>query len=150
MLDIFVAWFETSKSCLLEILGDRVRTQLIINCQNCCEMTWFWLRGKALNENRWTHIKHFLDDFEKDIQSDGSGSKIFDPGRVNFLWLWSGRVIHWLFGVDFGKFPLKMSNFSIFFSSGSNKISSGQVKDGSASYLLRVKSKLGLHQDPSL
>jgi len=23
--------------------------------------------------------------------SDGSGSKIFDPGRVNFLWLGSGR-----------------------------------------------------------
>jgi len=36
--------------------------------------------------------------------SDGSGSKIFDPGRVS----------HLRFGFEFGKFPLKMSKFSIF------------------------------------
>jgi len=39
-----------------------------------------------------------------DTISDGSGSKFFDPGRVSHLW----------FGFEFGKFPLKMSNFSIF------------------------------------
>jgi len=39
--------------------------------------------------------------------SDGSGSKIFDPGWVRNLW----------FGFDFGKFLLKMSIFSIFFPS---------------------------------
>jgi len=39
------------------------------------------------------------------VQSrDGLGSKIFDLGWVSHLW----------FGVDFGKFPLKMSNFSKF------------------------------------
>jgi len=32
-----------------------------------------------------------------------------------------GRVSHLWFGVDFGKFPLKMSNFSIFFPSDQNK-----------------------------
>jgi len=45
---------------------------------------------------------------------DGSRLKIFDPGQ--FLWLGSGRVSHLWFG--FGKFPLKTSNFSIYFSSG--------------------------------
>jgi len=47
------------------------------------------------------------------------------------------------------KFPLKTSNFSIFFSLGQKKSlrvrsESTQVEGGSASYLLRVKSKLGL------
>jgi len=36
--------------------------------------------------------------------SGGSRSKNFDPGWVSHLW----------FGFAFGKFPLKMSNFSIF------------------------------------
>jgi len=85
--------------------------------------------------------------------SDGSGSKIFDPGWVNFLWLGSGRVSHLWFGLEFGKFPLKMSNFSIFFPSGQKncfRLESTRVKAGSASYLLRVKSKLGSGQGPSL
>jgi len=38
--------------------------------------------------------------------------KIFDPGRVSHLW----------FGFEFGKFPLKMSNFSIFFPSGQKNL----------------------------
>jgi len=84
--------------------------------------------------------------------SDGFGSKIFDPGRVNFLWLGSGRVSHLWFGLEFGKFPLKMSNFS---PSGQKKLlwvgsESTRVKAGSAFYLLRVKSKLGSGQGPSL
>jgi len=54
--------------------------------------------------------------------SDGSGSKFFDPGRVNFLWLGSGQVSHLWFGLEFGKFPLKMSKFSIFFHSGQKKL----------------------------
>jgi len=65
-------------------------------------------------------------------------------GRVNFLWLWSGRVSHLWFGFEFGKFSLIRSKFSIFFPSGQKQISSGRVKGGLASYLLRVKSKLGL------
>jgi len=79
--------------------------------------------------------------------SDGSRSKIFDPGRVNFLWLGSGRVSHLLFGFEFQKIPLEMSNFSNFFPAGQKKLlqvgsESTRVKAGSASYLLRVKSKL--------
>jgi len=49
--------------------------------------------------------------------SDGSGSKIFHPGRVSHLW----------FGFEFQKFPLKMSNFLIFFSSGQKNIATGRV-----------------------
>jgi len=56
--------------------------------------------------------------------SDGSGSKTFALGRVNFLWLGSGRVSHLWFGLEFGKFPLKISIFQ-FFPFGSIKISSG-------------------------
>jgi len=41
------------------------------------------------------------------------------PGQ-NF-WPGLGRVSHLLFGVDFEKFALKTSNFSIFFSSGQKK-----------------------------
>jgi len=60
----------------------------------------------------------------------------------------SGRVSHLWFGLEFGKFPLKMSNFSIFSPSGQKKLlqvgsERTRVKAGSASYLLRVKSKLG-------
>jgi len=89
------------------------------------------------------------------LTSDGSGSKIFDPGRVNFLWLESGRVSHLWFESRFGKFPLKISNFSIFFPSGQKKLlrvgsESTRVKAWLASYLLRVKSKLGSGQGPSL
>jgi len=52
-----------------------------------------------------------------DWPSDGSGSKIFNPGWVSHLW----------FGFEFGRFPLKMSNFSIFFL-WTKQISSGRVK----------------------
>jgi len=75
---------------------------------------------------------------------------VMGPGRVNFLWLGSGRVGSAIygFGLKFGKFRLKMSNFSIFLPSGQKKSlrvgsESTRVKAGSASYLLRVKSKLG-------
>jgi len=60
---------------------------------------------------------------------DGSGSKIFDPGWVSFLCLGLGRVSHLWFGFEFGKFPLKTSNFSIFFPSDQKKISSGWVRN---------------------
>jgi len=45
-----------------------------------------------------------LESIEKVVSSDGSRSKIFDPGRVSHLW----------FGFEFWKFPLKMSNFQFF------------------------------------
>jgi len=63
------------------------------------------------------------------FSSDGSGSKIFEPGRVSHLW----------FGFEFGKF--------FHFRVGSE---STGVKGGLASYLLQVKSKLGSGQGPSL
>jgi len=39
-------------------------------------------------------------------------------GSGQFLWLGLGRVSHLWFGSEFGKFPLKTSNFSISFPSG--------------------------------
>jgi len=63
------------------------------------------------------------------VSSDGSGSKFFDPGRV-------GSAIYGL-GLNLENFPKKCQIFQ-FFSLWVKKISSG----GSASYLLRVKSKL--------
>jgi len=39
------------------------------------------------------------------LLSDGSGSKIFDPGWVNFLWLGSGRVSHLWFGFNLKNLP---------------------------------------------
>jgi len=94
----------------------------------------------------------------KAMTSDGSGSKIFDPGWVGSIFVarvGSGWVSHLWFGLEFGKFPLKMSNFSIFFPSGKKKLlrvgsESTWVRAGSASYLLQVKSKLGAGQGPSL
>jgi len=47
-------------------------------------------------------------------QGDGSGSKFFDPGQVRSIFCGSGWVSHLWFGIGFGKFPLKMSNFLIF------------------------------------
>jgi len=79
----------------------------------------------------------------------GRGQKILPgSGRINFLRLGSGWVSHLWFGFEFGKFPLKKFKFSIFCPSGQKKSfrvgsESTQVRGGSASYLLRVKSKLG-------
>jgi len=63
----------------------------------------------------------------------------------------SGWVSHLWFGFEIGKFPQKMSNFSIFFLSGQKKSlrvwkENTRIEDRSASYLLRVKSKLGSGQ----
>jgi len=93
---------------------------------------------------QWSQIKKPF------FRSDGSGSNIFDPGRVG-----SGRVSHLWFGFEFGKFPLKKSNFSSFCPSGQKKslrVGSESTRVGGrpASYLLRVKSKHGSGQGPSL
>jgi len=71
--------------------------------------------------------------------SDGSGSKIFDPGRVSHLW----------FRFGLGKFPLKIPNFPIFFLSGQKKLlqvgsKSTRVKDGPISFTIYRKS----HEPP--
>jgi len=70
-------------------------------------------------------------------------------------WVESGWVSHLWFGFEFQKISLKMPNFSIFFPSDQKNLlgvgsESTRVNAGSASYLLRVKSKLGLGQGPSL
>jgi len=67
----------------------------------------------------------------------------------------SNWVSHFWFESKFGKFPLKIPNFSIFSLSGQTKSlqvgsKSTGVKDRSASYLLQVKSMLGSGQGLSL
>jgi len=51
--------------------------------------------------------------------SDGSGSKIFDPGKVGSIFfvaqVRSGWLSHIWFESGFGKFTLKIPSFSIFF-----------------------------------
>jgi len=69
-------------------------------------------------------------------------------GQVGSIFCGLGWVSHLWFGLKFGKFQQITSNFSIFFPSGQKKSlwvrsESTWVKAGSASYLLRVKSKLG-------
>jgi len=66
--------------------------------------------------------------WEKEFEtSDGIRSKIFDPSRVGSIFCWLDQVSHLWFGSGFGKFLLKT-----------------WVEDGSSSYLLQVKSMLGL------
>jgi len=77
------------------------------------------------------------------------------PGQKFLTRIASGRVSHLWFAFVFGKFPLKMSNFSNFFLLGQKKShlvgsNSTQVKGGPASGLLRAKSMLVLGQAPSL
>jgi len=55
------------------------------------------------------------------------GQGQFFVARVRSGQFFVARVSHLCFGVGFRKFPLKMSNFSIF-SLGVKKISSGRVK----------------------
>jgi len=76
---------------------------------------------------------------------------VMGPGQKFLTQVGLGRVSHLWFGVEFGKFCLKMLNFSIFFPSDQKKSlwagsESTRVEGGSASYLLRVKSKLGYSQ----
>jgi len=52
----------------------------------------------------------------------GPGQKILTRVGSNFLALGLGRVSHLWFGYGFGKFPLKMSNFSSFCPSGQKKV----------------------------
>jgi len=84
----------------------------------------------------------------------GPGQKFLTrvgSGQLFVVRVRSGWVSHLWFGFEFQKFPLKTSNFSIFFPSD-QKIcfGSGRKVSGLASYLLRVKSKLGSGQSPSL
>jgi len=67
-------------------------------------------------------------------------------GLGQFFVAWVGSAI---FGLGLENFPLKISNFSIFSPSGQKIFhwdgsKSTRAPDGSASYLLRVKSMLGL------
>jgi len=78
------------------------------------------------------------------LSSNRSGSNFFEPSQVNFLWLGLSRVRSAIYGSGLESVPWK-------FPFGSKKSlwvvsKSTRVKGGSASYLLRVKSKLGLGQ----
>jgi len=64
----------------------------------------------------------------------GQGQKFLTwvrPGEPSFVWIWVG------------KFPPKIPNFSIFFSSDCVGLKNTRIKGGSASYLLWAKSMLG-------
>jgi len=77
------------------------------------------------------------------LEMFGPSQKIFTSvglGQFFMAWVRLGRVSHLWFEFEFRKVPLKMSNFQ-FFPFGSK---STWVKGGLASYLLWVKSKLGL------
>jgi len=57
------------------------------------------------NKIIWAYFKLFFANLTQPSRpSDGTGSQIFDPGQVSHLW----------FGSGFGKFPLKIPNFSIY------------------------------------
>jgi len=84
------------------------------------------------------------------ISSNGSGSKIFDPGRVGSIFCCSVQARSAIFGLRLGlglkNFPLNSPPKFIFFSSAGQKnlirvgSKSTLVKNRSASYLLQVKS----------
>jgi len=83
-------------------------------------------------------VKDYLEVLGLEPCSDGSGSNFYGLGRAS----------HLRSGFEFEKFALKMSNFSIFCPSGQKKSlrvvsESTRVGGKSASYLLRVKCKLG-------
>jgi len=72
--------------------------------------------------------------------SDGSGSKIFDPGQVNFLWLGSG--LPFMVWVWIWKISSKNINFFNFLPFGSKKISLGRVRKYPGRPLIYCGSKL--------
>jgi len=100
-----------------------------------------WYMAKRHHISASTLLSQLLDvsiNVQGPFDSDRSRSKIFDLGQVSHLW----------FGFRFGKFPLKMSNFSVYFPSGQKKYlgvwsKSTWVEGESASHLLRVKRMLG-------
>jgi len=83
--------------------------------------------------------------------SDGFGSKIFNPGLVGSIFCGSGQVGSgqpFMVWVWIWKISPRNVKFFIFFPSGQKKslwvgLESTRVKAGLASYLLRVKSKIG-------
>jgi len=78
------------------------------------------------------------------IATEGSWRALHFSAKMHSIFCGSGRVSHLWFGFGFGKFSLKMSNFSIFFPSDKKNLcrldqkrsKSTWVKGGLASYLL--------------
>jgi len=58
--------------------------------------------------------------------------------RIGSSQIFVGRVSHLWFGFEFGKFPLKTSNFQFFSQKSLFGSKSTQVDGGSTSYLLQV------------
>jgi len=105
-----------------------------------CNKTRFFLFYRQHDFGPWTH------EFGWGTKEDLCTSQASDGSFSLVHW---DRVSHLWFRFGFGKFPLKIRK-RLFFSFWVNKISSGRVKAASASYLLRVKSLVGLGQGPSL
>jgi len=83
-----------------------------------------WCPLSFLNHQRIYHFPHTINLAHPSgvVNSDGSESKFFDPGRVSHLWL----------GSEFGKFPLKIPIFLyLSFWVKKNLIGSGQKVPGS-------------------
>jgi len=81
------------------------------------------------------------------LNSDMGRTKIIDPSWIWSIFCCSGRVSHFWFGPGFGKFPLKIQKISTFSPADQKNLFRSyqkniRVKDGSASYLLRVKNML--------
>jgi len=125
----------------------------------CFATDYFWHNSKCLVDNKFLSVQTFISYYNHnctDFQPSEKFAKVFGlllvmgPGqrfltRVRSIFCGSCWVRHPWFG--FGKFPLKKSNFSIFFPLDQKKsLRLGseftRIKGRSATYLLRVKSKL--------
>jgi len=86
----------------------------------------------------------------------GPGQKFLTRVKLDQFFVarvWSSRVSHLWFGFEFGKFPLKRSNFSIFCPSGQKKslrVGSESTGVGGGSPLFYCGSKVSSGQGPSL
>jgi len=74
----------------------------------------------------------------------GLGQKFLTPGQVESTFCGSGRVSHLWFGFEIGKFPLQMSNFSIFFPSDQKKSLRVGQKVPAGRPLIYCRSKVSL------
>jgi len=151
---------DTTRACYWPTVSKRL-TQLWPGYFSTQPMRCFWPEGQKLK-----NLTYLGEIFQTQTQTiDGTRATNYWPdldpsllvsGQVKFLLLGLGRVSHLWFGYGFGKFPLKMSNFSIFCPSGQKKkcqrvrSKSMRVRAGLASFLLRVKSMFRSGQCPSL
>jgi len=100
-----------------------------------------------------SHSNHFIGLLRSlHYNSDKSGSNTFGPGRIGSIFCGSGWVRVRVSLVWVWKISPKNMNFFSLCQKKSPRVGSRstRVKEGSTSYLLWVKSMLGLGQGPSL